>query len=127
MIIVRIISGFITDNLAIEGIDVLDHRAVIEDRNPIEVLEGLSKLDMDWEIDFSKATDVELVDWTQADCIGRTVRAKVKGKTIILEGEPIGYDELTEKLADFLCEHKWFPDILADNAHSLILGIAEDE
>lgn len=127
MITVRIISDFITDNLAIAGIEVNEHVIKTEGKKPIEVMYVMVELDMDWEIDFSEATDEELIAWTQADHIGRTVRAKKKGKTIILEGEPVGYDELQDKMVDFIARHQWFPDVLSDNAQSLILGIADKE
>jgi hypothetical protein len=123
---VRIISDFITAGLAIAGINVTENTMKIEGKDPMSVMNAMIELDMDWEIDFTDATDAEYLIWRQADYIGRVVRAEKKGKTILLEGTPLGYDEVMDAVVSFVQQHGHLPDTLEDNSMSLVFGIREE-
>lgn len=125
MITVKIVSDFLSEGLAIAGYNVSESTMNIEGQKPMEVMNAMIELKMDWKIDFSQATDEELIAWTEADLVGRIVRAEKMGKTVIMEGEPLNHDEVIERVTDFAAKHEWFPDVLEDNSLSLILGRVE--
>jgi hypothetical protein len=131
MIQVRIVSGFIADEitarLPLEDTDLVKHYMKTEGKKPGQVFDAMIALGMDWEIEYEEATDKEANEWALADVICRKVRAEKMGKTIILEGEPISYGKFQEKVIDFMERTGFFPDIIADNSESYILGIAEHE
>ena len=98
-----------------------------EGKKPGEVFDAMIALGIDWEIDFEEATDAECNEWALADVVCRGVRAKQMGKTILIEGEPVGYEEFRETMVSFIKKHGFIPDIISDNSQSYILGIAEPE
>ncbi len=130
MIKVRIVSGFTVDEvnarLPVDDIDRVSHYMKTEGKKPGQVFDGMIALGMDWEIEYDEATDEERGEWMLTDVVCRKVRAEKMGKTIILEGEPISYDEFEAKLLGFMEENGFLPDIIADNYQTYILGIAED-
>ncbi len=127
MIRVRMISGFLTDDLAIADLSFVEGYVKTEGKIPGEVYDGMIALGIDWEVDYENATDEEYNEWSLTDLVCRGVRAKKMGKTFIFEGEPIIHEELQGKVICFIQQHGHLPDIIADNSQSFILGIAVQE
>lgn len=125
MIKVRIVSGFLADDLAIADLGFIEGYMKTEDKHPGEVFDAMIALEIDWEVEYDEATDEEYNQWVLADVVCRGVRAKKMGKTILFEGEPIIHEELQEKIVSFIQKHGFIPDVISDNSQSYILGIAE--
>ena len=132
MVKVRIISGFVADDVNTElSLDQLSQTECFmktEGKKPGEVFEAMIALGIDWEIEYLSTTyEEEYKEWLLGDVSARRVRAEKMGKTIIFDGEPISYAEFDEKLIGFIREHGFLPDIIADNSASYILGIEDEE
>jgi len=131
MIKVRIVFGFIADEIAVrlplEDLDLVKNYMKTEDKKPGEVFNAMIDLGIDWEIEYDEATEEECKEWALADVVCRRVRAEKMGKTIIIDGEPVSYEEFQEKIIDFMQKHGFIPDIISDNSQSYILGIAEQD
>lgn len=127
MIKVHITSGFIADELAIAGLSEAQGYMKTEGKLPGEVFDAMIALGIDWEIQYDEATAAETNEWALADVVCRQVRARKMGKTLLLEGVPVGYDEFQEQMIGFVEKNGFLPEVISDNAQSLILGINESE
>jgi len=129
MIKVRIVSGFIADEIAMNfplgEIDLVESYMNIEGKEPGEVFDAMIALGIDWEIEYGEATDEECEKWALIDIASRQVRAEQMGKTLIIDGEPVSHGEFQEKLFAFMHKSGFIPDVIADNSQSYILGIEE--
>ena len=125
MIKIKLILGFIIDDMAIANLGFIDGYMKTENKHPGEVFNAMIALKLDWEIDYEEATDEEYNNWTLADVVCRGVRAKEMDKTFLFEGEPITHHELQDKIIEFISKQGFAPDVITDNSQSYILGIAE--
>lgn len=128
MVTMNVLNDRITENLAIAGITLPSYTVATHGKKPGEVFDAMIEIGIDWEMDLSEATDEEWLEWTQAELIGRLVRAKNMGKTILLDGVPVAPgDEAIDLVVDYAEQYGVLPEVIQDNALTLILGSSEDE
>jgi hypothetical protein len=57
-------------------------RVVSEDTDSLGLLAGFASKDWKWSVDFSRATQAELLDWGRADMVARIVAALQHGRSV---------------------------------------------
>ncbi len=82
MIIIKILSG----PHAGKSRWIRDGRFRGREIDPVRLLEQLRALGSRWQIDFSRATENETIDWGRADMTLRYVRALIEGRPVFFQG-----------------------------------------
>ena len=120
---VLMISGPLVEEMQSQVDVEIIFNVSIEGRDPLEVLDGLSKTGSDWELVFENDPPELANAWGYADIICRISRAEQCGKTIIIDNVPVCGDEITDTLVAFIVAHSnHLPEVITDNIISLILA-----
>jgi len=86
---VLMISGPLVEEMQSQVDVEIIFNVSIEGRDPLEVLDGLSKTGSDWELVFENDPPELANAWGYADIICRISRAEQCGKTIIIDNVPV--------------------------------------
>lgn len=118
---------------AISGPHAGKTRVPPEGMNPISLLADMAKRGWEWKIDFSRATEGEVLLWGRADMAVRILRALSFGRVVVFEGveyrvrEGMDVSPVAQEIEDVIANSGRMVRIENDDDSGVVIGCGETE
>lgn len=102
-------------------------RVVPEGLKPLELLVEMSHNGWGWEIDYSKASQEEVIAWGGADLMQRAVRAVENGRTVTFLGTEYSKIEELQDFEDAIVYSGYMVRVAKDDDEGVVVDIIQPE
>lgn len=108
-------------------------RVVPEGLEPMGLLTEFASRDWKWSVDFSKATQSELLDWGRADMVARILAALQHGRSVWFQGAEYRVEELADlprvagEVEDAIAYSGLMVKVESDDENGVTIGVGGTE
>ncbi len=105
-------------------------REVPKNIDPLQLIMSFVYHEDEWEIDYSEATEEEILEFMKADIAGRIIKALKDGRKVYFLDKVYEAEteeeifEVAQEIEDDIVKSKKFITILKDDENGLIIGAA---